>query len=159
MPAVKYRPSAAITSTRRASRSTGSSTAARSASIMAGETALSLASRVKVTVSTPSSSDRQDDDCGLAMAGAGEQGDDGLGLQVVLEQVLRGALHVRAPVPLRPGRVARPDQADQLRVGPDDPLEALVRVVVVAAGYLGAQVGGDNVLQHGALDGHGLVAA
>src|ERR1700733_9717376 len=59
MPAVKYRPSAAITSTLRSSESPRSSTAARRPSIMAGDTAFSFASLVKVTVSTPSSSDRR----------------------------------------------------------------------------------------------------
>src|SRR5262245_44825466 len=88
-----------------------------------------------------------------------EQVDDRLGLQVVLEQVLGGALHVRAPVLLGARRVPGLDQADELRVGPDDPLEALVSVVVVALRDLGAQVGGDDVLQHGPMDGHGLVAA
>src|SRR5580692_11061548 len=112
MPAVKYRPSAAITSTLRSSRSPRSSTAARRPSIIAGETAFSLASLVKVKVSTPLSSDRR----------------KGVG----------GALHVRAPVLLGRGRVPRLDQVDELRVRADDQLEPLIGVGVVPPGDLGA---------------------
>jgi enoyl-CoA hydratase/carnithine racemase len=90
---------------------------------------------------------------------SGEQVDDRLGLEVVLEQVLGGVFHMRAPVLLGSRRVPGPDQADELDVRADDPLEALVGVGVVAPRYLRPQVGGDDVLQDRALDGHRLVAA
>src|SRR3984957_21263161 len=116
--------------------------------------ALRASGRFSVSTRTPATSETISR--GLMMSGlmmrpwpaSGEQVYDRLGLQVVLEQVQGGALHVGAPVLLRPGRVPRLDQRDELHVGADDQLEPLVGVVVVALRGLGAQVGGDEGLQH-----------
>jgi hypothetical protein len=70
--------------------------------------------------------------------GSGEEVDNRLGLEVVLEQVLGGALHVGAPVLLGSRGIPRLGETDEFHVGADDAGEAFGGVVVVAPSDLGA---------------------